>query len=75
MGAKVDNELFNTAKEKRTKKLKDENFKKQSKSNNFEKFDNFIGKNKFSHKDEKLFRKNQRRFEYDYEEDFYEPEK
>ena len=47
MGANLDNELFNTAKEKRTKKLKDE----------------------------KVFRKNQRRFEYDYEEDFYEPEK
>ena len=64
MGANLDNELFNTAKEKRTKK-----------SNNFDKFDNFIGKKKFSHKDEKVFRKNQRRFEYDYEEDFYEPEK
>ena len=75
MGANLDNELFNTAKEKRTKKLKDENFKKQSKSNNFDKFENFIGKKKFSHKDEKVFRKNQRRFEYDYEEDFYEPEK
>ena len=75
MGANLDNELFNTAKEKRTKKLKDENFKKQSKSNNFDQFENFIGKTKFSHKDEKVFRKNQRRFEYDYEEDFYEPEK
>ena len=75
MGVNLDNELFNTAKEKRTKKLKDENFKKHSKSNNFDKFDNFIGKKKFSHKDEKVFRKNQRRFEYDYEEDFYEPEK
>ena len=37
MSAKLDNELFNTAKEKRTKKLKDESFKKQTKSNNYDK--------------------------------------
>ena len=70
----VDYELVNVTKEKRTRKLSEQNFKKHSKKEDFDRFDTFIGKKKFNHKNEKVFRKNQKRFEYDYEEDFYEPE-
>lgn len=74
MKQSLDYELINVAKEKRTKKLSEQNIKKNSKNDDFDKFDAFVGKKKFNHKSEKAFRKNQRRFEYDYEEDFYEPE-
>ena len=71
----IDRELYNEAKEKRTKKMIEQIHKKNSKMNSSsDNFDEFIGKKKtFKQKSEKSFRRNQRNFEYDYEEDFYEP--
>lgn len=74
MNETLDYELVNVAKEKRTKKMSEKTVKKHSKAEDFDKFDTLLGKKKFNHKNEKAFRKNQKRFEYDYEEDFYEPE-
>lgn len=74
MNETLDYELINVAKEKRTKKMSEKTVKKQSTSEDYDRFDTLIGKKKFNHKNEKVFRKNQKRFEYDYEEDFYEPE-
>lgn len=72
----IDYESYNAVKEKRTKKMSSQQaHKKNSKDDNFDNFDRFIGKkNQFKQKPEKSFRKNQKKFEYDYEEDFYEPE-
>lgn len=71
----IDQELYNVTKEKRTKKMIEQTHKKNSKMNlSSDNFDEFIGKKKtFKQKSEKSFRRNQRNFEYDYEEDFYEP--
>ena len=71
----IDQELYNVAKEKRTKKMIEQTHKKNSKMNlSSDNFDEFIGKKKtFKQKSEKSFRRNQRNFEHDYEEDFYEP--
>ena len=76
MKQELDYELINTVKEKRNKKISDKAHKKNSKNDlNDNKFGEFIGKKKvFKQKSEKSFRRNQLNFEYDYEEDFYEPQ-
>lgn len=76
MKQELDYELINTVKEKRTKKISEKTYKKNSKNDvDDSNFGEFIGKKKpFKQKSEKSFRRNQKNFEYDYEEDFYEPE-
>lgn len=77
MNESIDYEAYNAEKIRRSNKIMS-NAKKRSKKDSYdlEQTDEFIGKKKsFKSKSNKSFRNNQKRFEYDYEEDFYEPEK
>ncbi|MBS6063370.1 hypothetical protein FL857_01390 [Criibacterium bergeronii] len=77
MNESIDYEAYNADKQKRSEKLKCRTDKKAKKQTyDFEQTDEFIGKKKqFKGKPNKSFRNNQKNFEYDYEEDFYEPDK
>lgn len=79
MNGFIDAGLHESLKEKRVKQLKEKKVSKGKQMEEYveEELEMFLRKEnrkKFNPKPPKNFRNNQKRFQYDYEEDFYEPD-